>query len=420
MRGGTVHNHTTDFDENLLIRALDNAAGRIQPESLRQLPVPPGTVVKRKIWATWLTPLAAGASVALIIGIVAAVTGGIRSGDTPASRGSAEHGMPKYYAAFAGSFSVAVFSSSTGALVARLPQPDVGGPGAGQGITPIGVAAAPDDRTFYFVYGTTSGTALIYRVGISDSGAASRLTLVKGGAIPGDARGGVVVSPDGSELALLQSTGYSSGRNLDDNDRVVVFNLQTGAHRAWQGGLDRRGMAFAIQDLSWSADGRSLVFLARWVAYRSIRATYCGSQQEPTKYCDAQVRSLDVATRDGTLSRSVLLLAQAARYPVIAQAIAGPGKSDITVLVPSGPANRDLAVERVAVLSGDLQAVDYRGPYPFADAGYLIGVQLGADPSGRYLLLNDRIGPQYGWLSHGALRRLPRARGIDLVSPVSW
>ena len=48
------------------------------------------------------------------------------------------------------------------------------------------------------------------------------------------------------------------------SDKIIVIDLLTGQRTQWQGGLFRTGKQFSIPDLSWSADGRSLIFLGQW------------------------------------------------------------------------------------------------------------------------------------------------------------
>ena len=93
--------------------------------------------------------------------------------------------------------------------------------------------------------------------------------------------------------------------------------------------------ANSIPDLSWSADGRSLVFLGQWCDPAG-RTTTCDGTSGPGGYRDAQVWSLSAATGGGSLNRGRLLLRQSARFPLIAQALGGPGGTDLTVAVLSG------------------------------------------------------------------------------------
>ena len=197
-------------------------------------------------------------------------------------------------------------------------------------------------------------------------------------------------------------------------DKIIVIDLRTGARSVWQGGLYRSGKTFTIPDISWTADGRSLVFLALWCDFPPDTSP-CGNTPGPQEYRDTQVRSLSVETGGGALDRSAVLLTQSARYPVIAGAIAGPGPSELTVVVLSGQAGSfgswsKVAVERVSGVTGSLLGVEYSSDTLGGRGQQPDGVAINSDPSGRYLLFSyrDKSGfPYTGWLDHGKLRFLP-------------
>jgi hypothetical protein len=108
-----------------------------------------------------------------------------------------------------------------------------------------------------------------------------------------------------------------------------------------------------------------------------------------------------------------VLLAQSARYPVIASAVAGPGPAELTVLVLSGKPGSagswsEVAVERVSAVNGSLLGVMYRAAAHGGD-GQPDSVGISADPSGRYLLFSY-LGPggfSIGWIGSGKLHFLP-------------
>ena len=167
---------------------------------------------------------------------------------------------------------IEVQSVSTGAVIAtvRAPKPPRGG-----ALDVGAVAAAPDDRTFYVEYGVVSPNinvtqTWILTFSITGSGSATPLTTVKGGLLshqPPDLQtwGSLAVSPDGSKLALtVDSSDHISNTSPGYSDKIIVIDLHTGQRTQWQGGLYRPGKQFSIPDLSWSADGRSLVFLGQW------------------------------------------------------------------------------------------------------------------------------------------------------------
>jgi hypothetical protein len=155
-----------------------------------------------------------------------------------------------------------------------------------------------------------------------------------------------------------------------------------------------------------------LIFLGQWCDPAG-QTTTCDRTSEPGGYRDAQVRSLNVATGGGSLTRSRVLLRQSARFPLIAQALGGPGGSDLTVAVLSGQvANgnwRVLTVEDVSAATGTVLHADYRLSLPRGQGRSPQQVWLIADPSGQHLLISHGVdgGFTIGWIGHGALHRLP-------------
>jgi hypothetical protein len=202
----------------------------------------------------------------------------IPGGAADGSQAQAAAGTPRYYAEAEGrlvgwhgpnSVQIVVRATASGAVVARIPDPAV--PEAKK-VMPLSVAAAPDDRTFYALYSTwgrSPGDLWIYRFRITTSGTVTGLTRVNGGVMTGQSYlanvGGFAVSPDGSQIALALAdthTGNSAAEAVAGE--IVVLDLRTGAHAIWRGGLDQARQIFGIQSLSWTGDGKSLVYLAKW------------------------------------------------------------------------------------------------------------------------------------------------------------
>jgi hypothetical protein len=396
--------------EERLRDALHASARRVHDDRLRPLPTPPPKTTER--WRAWLVPLAAAASVVLIIGLVLAVTKGPRPAPQPSSNSSTP--LPRYFARFvqtSKTSGIQVQSVSTGAVTAYLPSPKSPQGGA---LNIDGLAAAPDDRTFYVEYGLVSPDINVTQVRIltfslSSDGSATPMTMVKGGLLshqpPGlQTWGNLAVSPDGSRLALtVDSSDHITNASPAYSDKIIVIDLRTGQRTAWQGGLDRPGQTFSIPDLSWSADGRSLVFLGQWCT--AMVAPACDGTPGSSGYRDAQVWSLTTATSGGLLSRGHLLLRESTRYPLIAQALAGPQAENLTLAILSGQPNKfgqhpDLTVEDAS------QNVEYHlaghGESPQQ-------VWLTADPSGQHLLLSYAVdgGFMIGWIANGAFHPLP-------------
>jgi hypothetical protein len=436
---------TKTMMEERLADALHASAARVRDDRLRPLPAlePAGDRengrVKRRSRA-WLAPAAAAASVMLIIGIAVALTGAPRQAGrgAPGTTSGAMPGLPEYYALLTLGFQgqgVQLHSTSTGSVVATAPFPKA----RGWSLLLDTVAASPDARTFYIAY-TASPTAKpsasvlnqiwIYRLAIGGPRPATPLIKLNGTAAVNNG-GSMAVSPDGTKLALTADT--TPQLNPDTRgwaDKIIVLDLRTGARSVWQGGLYRPGKTFTIPDISWTADGRSLVFLGLWCDCPA-GATLCAGTSGQQGYRDTQVRSLSVGAGGGTLDRGALLLTQSARYPVIAAAIAGPGTAELTLVVLSGQPGREgswsrVAIERVSAVNGGLLGVEYRsaaarGRWRATD------IAIAVDPSGRYQLFYDGsglvfngTGPRSGWVSQGRLRSLPLERPQPDLPIVAW
>jgi hypothetical protein len=431
--------------EERLRDALRTSAGRVRDDRLRPLPDPALGAEHRARraarWA-WLTPVAAAASVALIVGLAVTMAG--RSGQatrgTPVASGSANGtvGFPAYFADFTGSMpgglTLQVRSTSTGTMVASARFPVV----RGWQLALDTVAAAPGAGTFYVSYDAVHllkssfvEQTWIYRLSITGPASATVLTRIKGGEIGGTSLlgtgGTMVVSPDGTQLALTADTADQLNVNSPGwADKIVIIDLLTGAHRVWQGGLYRSGKTFTIPDISWTQDGRSLVFLALWCDFPAASNLCIGTQSGSNGYRDTQVRSLSVATGGGALGSGALLLTQSARYPVIADAIAGPEAGQLNIVVLSGHASVEgtwskVAVERVAAVSGALLGVAYRATASGGE-GQPGNVGISADPSGQYLLFSygGRGGLYTGWIGQGRLHFLPVKQPYLGLAITAW
>jgi hypothetical protein len=408
--------------EDRLQDALSALASEVRDDRLRPLPAPDPDPRRqaRNAWRAWLIPAAAAASVLLIIGVVVAVTR--NATESRAQQTTSQVAMPSYFVQWVGngpSGRIEVRSVSTGAVIATVPPPR----------TPIAdaldiaaVAAAPDNRTFYVEYALltpnlTGRQLWIFSFSLTGSGSVTPQTMIKGGLIANQTAGpqtwgNLAVSPDGTKLALTaDSTDRVPALSSAYSDKIIVIDLLTGQRTQWQGGLFRTGKQFSIPDLSWSADGRSLIFLGQWCDPPG-QTTTCDGTSGPGGYRDAQVWSLSVAT-GGSLTRGRVLLRQSARFPFIAQALGGPGGSDLTVAVPSDRlANgnwRVLTVEDVSAATGAVLHVGYGLSLGRGQDRLPQQVWLTADPSGQHLLISYGVdgGFTIGWIDHGALHPLP-------------
>jgi hypothetical protein len=397
--------------ETELTNALDAAAETLRADMLRPLTQPEGRRHWKKRPHPWLAPVAAASAVALIIGLAVTITGHVHS--PPSSVPATVSTPPRYYAQIAsdGDLQVVVRSTVTGAVTDRLVNPAAASSAQQRIPAPVAVAAAPDDRTFYVEYYVGSQT-MIYTFGITDRGTVTAMTLVKGGVLNGEVyvHGGpkLAVSPDGTSLALNVDTTYSA-KNPAVADEIVVLNLRTGMRRVWQGGLYKPGSLFSIQSLSWAGTG-TLDFLPAWCTPSD---SACAANDNID--WDAQVRSLNVASDDGSLAGSTVLLRESATYPDIVNMVADQ-QGSLSVVVLSGPDDSyheptTVTVDEVQASSGALQRVLYH--HGFASEGIATenSYKIGADPSGRYLTLSISLGLPYldGWFDQGVLRPVPGA-----------
>ncbi|MGH3202094.1 MAG: hypothetical protein ACRDOA_07560 [Streptosporangiaceae bacterium] len=421
--------------EERLRDALSAKAAQVQDGRLRALPGPdPATERKarrRQAWRAWLIPVAAAASVLLIIGLVYAVTRHATQGQPAVSQPP----RPSYFVRIVGtgpSNRIEVQSVSTGAVIATVAPPK---PLPGGVVDYEALAAAPDDRTFYVEYSAFSANLTVKQVWIlsfslTSSGAATPLTMVRGGLIknqPGglETWGNLAVSADGSRLALTVNSGdLLPAPNAGYSDKIIVIDLRSGQREVWDraGLYYQPGKIFSIQDLSWAADGRSLIFLAVWCGTGS-----CNGTPGPGGYRDARVYSLGPVGDGATsLNRASVLVPQSARYPVIAQALGGPRGSDLTLAVLSGHADQngnwpELTVQEFSA-SGSPRGVDYRIKGLHANAHQ---VWLTADPSGQHLLVSYAVpgGFTIGWIANGAFHRLPITQPYlprDATLVIAW
>jgi hypothetical protein len=401
--------------------------------------MPPAPGQPQRPWRTWLIPAAAAVSVLLVIGPVVA---GRTANPAGTSVLAGTTSVPPFYTQFGASNSASprtlvIRSTATGAIVASAPAPD-----APDWLLPvIMVAAGPGARTFYVAYQAEWGSAAsvpaqiwIYRLDVG----AHTLTRIKGGRFRGNQAvgglGNMAVSPDGTQLAL---TADAAGQPSTDTDTgvandIVVVDLRTGARTVWQGGLFRPGKTFRIPSVSWTADGRSIVFLAEWCNPDMYYNLCSGTMSGPDGYRDTQVRSLPVtgpgASTGGSLKTgSTLMLTQSRRYPVIETALAGPEPSELYLLVLSGTPGADgtwsqLEVDRVSATSHRPLGAEYNAATQQSGEGQVNGVMLGTDPGDQHLLLNyfTRQGFATGWIGRGALHVLPGAQSYQDAPMTAW
>lgn len=388
--------------EDRLIDALAAVGRSVQEETLPPLPARgPSRAPRRR--GRWLAPLAAAASVTLIVVLVSAVH--LFSG--PAGGGLIA-GPPRYYVTEE-STGIQVRDTATGAVTARVANPFSGH--GSLGMFPDVVAVGDGGREFVVEYtGTPPDSNVqqtrLYSFHITAAGRAAGLALVRGGLLAHFGGGtALAVSPDGSQIAAV--VYHTVGAPLPQPrllPQIVVVNLRTGARRFWSGGLQRADRDLSIPSISWGPGSDSLVFLGQW-CQTSLVGGICGTGPHY-----AQVRTLRLAPAGGRLSDGGVLLSQSARYAFIVQALLSPDGKALTIVVLGPPylgkvhpAPQDLRVIRMPLGGASGARLLYHGVM-----GAAATVFLGSDASGRHLLLSWRLN---GWIDHGRLRPLPPQGG---------
>jgi hypothetical protein len=391
--------------EDLLAGALDAAAETVRPDRVRPLKASPVKAprphLKRR--SAWLAPAAAAVAVVLVVAVALTVTRGTspRPVSATATQQGQRTGPPKYYAELEGRSSLArvvVRATATGAVVARIANP--------AGMSPLSVAAAPGDRTFYAMYGNHDpGGIRIYRLRLGSSGVRTALTeAARGLVIDAMAIDASAVSPDGSQLAMAIPAASAFAE-----PEIIVVSLRAGTYRTWSGGLAQAPMVTGLASLSWTGDGRSLVYLVQWC----LTAGQGPGFNCTAGFRGAQVRELNAGSGGGRLDSGPVLLSQAPARPHIpaasnhylAQALINPAGTEITAVVES---TTHVDVAEISVATGQTVRVLARlKPTVFVEH---LSCYLASDSTGKYLLFGEgRTGIVYGWIQSGQFRRLGSA-----------
>ncbi len=359
----------------------------------------------------------AGRWAAAIVAVVLLGCAGLavwgRPGD-PAGRPGPVAGLPRYYVqqAFGQRPPGAVVrATATGAVTAtvRSPWPQA----------VITAIAAGGDQTFFMVCQRSAGGgfsgARIYRFRVTAAGRVSGYSLVPGGELAGLQAGRLAVSANDEQIALTTEPAGATGPAATSS--IMVINTRTGARARWDAPPAVPGtMTLSAGDLSFTADGRELAYLA---TPRCVHGpcTPTGSGEE--------VRVVSPAAQGGSLASSRLLLRQSSLAPLgtsyLDGAIISPDGSHVTVLVMNTPAGgppiNTISVVQVSATTGRQTGVSFR-----MDTGSGFSYRLfGADPSGRHLLLDagPPSGAVNGWIDRGQLIPLTPRDG-DNVFAEAW
>jgi hypothetical protein len=361
----------------------------------------------------WLLPLAAAASMVVIVLVTVFVAGHFTG--TSAPRGAAADGAaapPEFYVSWvAGDDApLLVHRTSDGAVTASIQLP--------AGVLAEGpLPADGSDRAFYFSSFATCTTgpriSRFYRITITGSGRFSGIAPV-GATFEGMADT-LAVSPDGSQIAyVLDPSINCRGSALSDTrDAVHIMDLSTGAVRTWQNRVSAAipARVQSVTGLSWTPDGRTLEVDYEWA---SVPSTGTAPAVFAEQQHDRAVLGLDTTSGGGSLQASSRLLWHQEQSCVACavELIAGPDGSLTASEVQSlGQKRTRLLVVRFP-LDGGSPTVLYsslRGaPAWQVDAG------ISADPSGQWVIAwppPDRTNPSWpdtaGWISGGELRALP-------------
>lgn len=368
----------------------------------------------------WLLPIAAAASVVVIVLAALAVTH--LSGSTTTqlgTGGTTQPQRPEFYM-------TAIYSSGPNALQLQVRRTDDGAVTASVFLPAYEMGwggeltVAASDRAFFIArYPCTSSKATplttFSRIAVTGSGRLSNITPV-GKPVKGMVTD-LAVSPDGTQMAynaLPGACARGSRFNSAAAASVSIDNLSTGAVRTWQDAT--RGNI--IGGLSWSPDGRTLVI------------------DEDTRGSGGSgltVYGLDAASTSGALQAhsTVLLHQNGTCSTCVTSAIAGPDGS-LTALEyqPAGQPTR-VQVVRIpaAPAPGSPQTVLYSELTDQSARMSAEGTGLYADSSGQWLLLwptsiastsqGQSVVAKAGWISGGQLHPLP---GVGQVFPegVAW
>ncbi|MEV4299158.1 hypothetical protein [Microbispora rosea] len=192
---------------------------------------------------TWLMPVAAAAAVTLAVAGGAAVARqGGGTDDTAAGTTAGPAAQPSFLVQIR-SGDMAVRSVADGHVTAAVPRPE------GERFTQV--QATRDNRLFYAVTEQDTCRSRFYRFSLSDSGEVGHIGVLPFAPPEGTAVTSLAVKGDGSTLAYGLSSCTKGGKGAS----LIVTNTVTGDSRTWTS-----ARTSAIEDVSMSDDGRTLVF----------------------------------------------------------------------------------------------------------------------------------------------------------------
>ena len=412
--------------EDRLTDALSAVARAVPEESLRPLIAVPAR--RRPVW---LAPVAAALGIVLVVGLALAAgtwLSGSRSSGGPAG---SQAPVPRYYLVegLEGGAPV-VRSTATGKITATVPVPRKAN------VSVVDILAAARGGVF-FVAAAAPGTPgqRLYRFSLTRSGRVTGFAVVPGGVLGNRNRtpDAMAVSPDGSRVAVSFAYAYAGPSCGGTGERpcpaprpdyIGIIDAGTGTRSVWRGGT---GPAFGVASLSWTADGRQLVYLGQSCRRLQLDSEVCAHGSRT-----AEVRALNPAAGGGRLDSGPVLLRQSARYPYIAQAQISPDGTTITAVVLTGRMSSshgvrdmvppDLSVIQVARATGQPLRLLYQrnlGRTTVINTGPDF-LQLSQDGAGQHWMLNGGLCAGHctdgfnGWLRDGQLVPLSPVNGREV------
>jgi hypothetical protein len=366
----------------------------------------------------WLSPLAAAASIVIIV-LASVIAAHLASpaGSHGTTGTMAQAPRPEFYmtATYPASgpnvLRLQVRRTAGGAVTASTSIP-AANMGWGNNIT-----AAASDRAFFIGYypcrSTAAAVTTFYRITVTGSGRISGIAAV-GRPVQGMLTY-LAVSPDGSQLAytaLPGICGAGTGLRSPAAGAVSILDLSTGAVRTWQ----NTTVHDTVGGLSWAPDGRTLIIDEHSQLPRGPGLTVLG---------------LNTAGSGGSLQAdgTTLLRQNQNCSTCVAAALAGPDGSLTALEFRAAGQQTRVLVASIPPAAGSAQTVLYSGlsERPMAISAGSTG--LFADPSGQWVLLWPTMGvssPLHhqvvvaaGWISGGRLHPLP---GVGTVFPqgIAW
>jgi hypothetical protein len=355
----------------------------------------PDGVLNPATWPGWLAPVAAAVGVALVIGL--AVLAAQFSGRHAPPAGLPP-GTPRYYVqtGLVGGRPV-IRSTVTGAVTGTVPVRASNALG-------YDLVTADRDGTFFVVAAPAlhDGERL-YKFRLTGAGRVTGFSAVPVGALATRtwAADALAVSPDGSRIALgmrfvappvLCPPARQPCPQQPGPDRVLAINLATGHRTVWRWAGSPAVHSFAVENLSWTSDDRTLALLGQWCDKGRTNETCARGDRL------AEVEALHPAAGGGGVGGPGILY-QSGPLPEIVQAQINPDGRSVTAVVLRGQVpgyghvRRYLSVERISVVPGSmgqvLEVLYQRRLTDTADPGTAPDfIALGQDATGQHLLLS--------------------------------